>query len=423
MKLSKTISFLSDKLSRELSLIYAIRTTIKAVFLSFYAAKRAFKLTFNESIKIKNHEKIYKNINIPDAQNALKDENSAASSNIQKTKDIAAVPAKEQISEIVPTSKQIQIFQKHKQYLSYVPYDELLAFIESFIKSQNSTHTKRAYVRDLTDFAFFLKKTNSALTVHALIEYRDYLQKQISVRTGNPISNVSINRKIACIKSFLNWLVMNGVIPNNPAKAVKSFRAGRESPTRDIPDDMVVRILNLPNSYKLSGSMHKTILVLLFRLGIRRGELIDIRTSDLFEQEGINVIRIRGKGDKERILPLPDDVKRNINQYLLMSGKNPKIDQLLFTPVKNNFSKIKNKRLHPHAVTYILKRYAKKAGVSYKVSPHCARATAVSNALDNQATHRAVQYMAGWSSPLMVGRYDKRKENLKNSAVKNINYN
>lgn len=73
-------------------------------------------------------------------------------------------------------------------------------------------------------------------------------------------------------------------------------------------------------------------------------------------------------------------------------------------------------------MAYVVKHYAKLAGVNYRVSPHSARATAVSNALDNLAPHRAVQHMAGWSSPLMVTRYDKRKEDLKNSAVRFVQY-
>jgi integrase len=216
--------------------------------------------------------------------------------------------------------------------------------------------------------------------------------------------------------------VLNGVIPNNPAKAVKSFRAGRESPTRDIPDDMVVRMLELPHRHKTAGRMHHAMLMVLFHLGLRRAELVGLRTSDLFEQDGMKVIRVRGKGDKERVLPLTPELARSIDTYLEFARKDAAVDQPLFSPVKNNITKVKDKPLHPNAVAYVVKHYAKLAGVSYRVSPHSARATAVSNALDNQAPHRAVQHMAGWSSPLMVTRYDKRKEDLRNSAVKYVNY-
>lgn len=299
---------------------------------------------------------------------------------------------------------------------------EFWAFVDSFIKEQNSPHTRRAYEHDLHDFLDHLKETSAPMNVHTLVAYRSLLESRTSPRTGLPLSRVSINRRIATLKSFLNWLVLNGVIPNNPAKAVKSFRAGRESPTRDIPDDMVRRMLSIPSHHSKTGSMHHAMLLLLFRLGLRRSELIDLRTSDLFEEAGMKVIRVRGKGDKERLLPLPEDLQKAIDHYLLLARKDPAVDQFLFTPVKNNSTKDYAKRLNPNTVAYVVKRYAAMAGVTYKVSPHSARATAVSNALDNAAPHRAVQHMAGWSSPLMVTRYDKRKADLKNSAVRFVDY-
>lgn len=296
------------------------------------------------------------------------------------------------------------------------------AFLDSFLKAQNSAHTRRAYENDLVDFLSYLKAKSSPMTVHTLVAYREELRTKVSVRTGEPLSHVSINRKIATIKSFLNWLVLNGVLPNNPAKAVKSFRAGRESPTRDLPNDRVRQILELPHRHKTGGRMHHAILMVLFHLGLRRAELVGLRTSDLFEQDGLRVMRVRGKGDKERVLPMPPDVAKSIDTYLEMAKKDVKVNQPLFSPEKNNITKVKDKPLHPNAIAYIVKHYATLAGVAYRVSPHSARATAVSNALDNLAPHRAVQHMAGWSSPLMVTRYDKRKEDLRNSAVKYVQY-
>jgi integrase len=83
---------------------------------------------------------------------------------------------------------------------------------------------------------------------------------------------------------------------------------------------------------------------------------------------------------------------------------------------------ILDKPLGPNAITYIVTHYAKKAGVLQKVSPHSCRATCISNALDKKATHRSVQYLAGWSTPLMIQRYDKRREELKNSAAFVVDY-
>ena len=299
---------------------------------------------------------------------------------------------------------------------------EFWAFVETFLKEQLSAHTRRAYEKDLIDFLTHLKETSAPMTVHTLVRYRALLEARTSPRTGRPLSRISINRHLATIKSFLNWLVLNGVLPNNPARAVKSFRTSLESPTRDVPDDYVRRMLELPDHHTVSGVMHRTILLVLFRLGLRRSELVGLRTSDLFSEQGYDVLRVRGKGDKERLLPLPKDVEAAIHQYLRAARKDPAVDQVLFTPVRNNSTNDFTKELNPNTVAYIVNRYAMLAGVPHRISPHSARATAVSNALDHLAPHRAVQHMAGWSSPLMVTRYDKRKADLKNSAVKYVSY-
>lgn len=341
---------------------------------------------------------------------------------VSETESDRGLPSGLTLDATVPATVNRYPLNENRRVDSEGLWQTLWAHLDSFLAAQNSPHTKRAYERDLEDFLCFIDKTRSAISVHALVAYRDELRIKNSPQTGQPLSHVSINRKIATIKSFLNWLVLNGVLPNNPARAVKAFRAGRDSPTRDIPDDRVRAMLEIPARHTVAGRMHHAMLMVLFHLGLRRSELVDLRTSDLFEREGIRVLRVRGKGDKERVLPLPEAVARSIEHYLAISRKDVSVDQPLFSPVKNNVTKTKEKNLHPNAVAYVVKHYAKLAGIHYRVSPHSARATAVSNALDHHAPHRSVQHMAGWSSPLMVTRYDKRKEELRNSAVRFVQY-
>ena len=94
----------------------------------------------------------------------------------------------------------------------------------------------------------------------------------------------------------------------------------------------------------------------------------------------------------------------------------------LFTPTRNPRTKALIKPLNPNAISYIVIRYARKAGVLKQISPHSCRATCISNALDRRATQRSVQNLAGWSTPLMIQRYDKRREDLKNSAAFLVDY-
>jgi integrase/recombinase XerD len=158
-------------------------------------------------------------------------------------------------------------------------------------------------------------------------------------------------------------------------------------------------------------------------MGLRKGELIGLKVGDLDTERGVKVLKVRGKGHRVRILPITKNVEAAIENYLWVCRRDKgDTEAPLFTPTKNPRTQTLVKALNPHAITYIVLRYARKAGVLKKISPHSCRATCISNALDKKATHRAVQYLAGWSTPLMIQRYDKRREDLQNSAAYVIDY-
>lgn len=133
-------------------------------------------------------------------------------------------------------------------------------------------------------------------------------------------------------------------------------------------------------------------------------------------------VRVPGKGDKERILPLPPKTQSLIEHYLEKKGIAIGAEDFLFSPVRNNLTRVRSRPIATHAVYYIVLKYARLAGVERRVSPHSCRATAISNALDHAASHRSVQQMAGWSSPLMIERYDKRRTAIQDSAVHSVSY-
>ena len=172
-----------------------------------------------------------------------------------------------------------------------------------------------------------------------------------------------------------------------------------------------------------AGALHGAILCVLLHLGLRKGELIDLKMGDLDVERGIPVVKVRGKGHRVRILPITKTVQAYIEHYLFVCRRD-RADKMapLFTPTKNPRTKVLMKPLNPNNITYLVSRYAKKAGVLKPISPHSCRATCISHALDRKATHRSVQHLAGWSTPLMIQRYDKRREDLANSAAFLIDY-
>jgi site-specific recombinase XerD len=294
------------------------------------------------------------------------------------------------------------------------------------VQTQRSAHTKRAYEGDLRQFIQYLRSEKQAGdSFDALLAFREWLVRP-DFEGGAGLTRVSANRKFATVRAFLSWLQSRGKIRENPSPWIKNFRAKTESPTQAFNDREVALMLELPNRKSESGLMHSVILHLLFYLGLRRGELVALRAKHIgwarMGEHSVMTLRVPGKGDKERILPLPPKTQSVLEKYLERKGLVAGGEEYLFSPVRNNVTKTKNRPIDGVSVYYVVKKYARLAGVERKVSPHSCRATCISNALDHAASHRSVQQMAGWSSPLMIERYDKRRTELQHSAVHVVEY-
>lgn len=303
---------------------------------------------------------------------------------------------------------------------------DLIQESQRFIQTQRSHHTRRAYEGDLRQFVGYLRAERaSGDSFDTLLAYRDWLVKP-EHQGGAGLTRGSANRKFATVRSFLAWLQSRGRVKENPSLWIKNFRAKTESPTQAFSDIEVADILSRPNYHTSSGLMHAVVLHILFYLGLRRGEVVALQAKHLgWARVGENTVltlRVQGKGDKERMLPLPEKLKVLLLKYIEKKGLEIGADDYLFTPVKNNLTKVKNKPIDSQAIYYIVKKYSEMAGVDKRVSPHSCRATCISNALDHAASHRSVQELAGWSSPLMIERYDKRRTALADSAVHVVEY-
>jgi site-specific recombinase XerD len=298
--------------------------------------------------------------------------------------------------------------------------------MQRFVQTQRSPHTRRAYEGDLRQFIGYLRAEGLAGdSFDALLAYREYLVRP-TYDGGAGLARGSANRKFATIRSYLAWLQARGRVKENPSLWIKNYRAKTESPTQAFSDAEVARMLEIPNPHTSSGLMHSVILHFLFFLGLRRSELVALKAKHLgwsrLGDKTVLTVRVPGKGDKERLLPVPDRLRPLLERYLAKRGIDIGDEDFLFSPVKNNITKIKTKPIDSQAIYYVVKKYARLAGVDRRVSPHSCRATAISNALDHAASHRSVQEMAGWSSPLMIERYDKRRTALQDSAVHVVDY-
>lgn len=300
------------------------------------------------------------------------------------------------------------------------PGDSLKQCIEGFLLDQRSPHTRKAYGKDLKRFIQFLlmrkiERGVERLDRSVLIAYKESLISEGLLHT-------TIDRHLATLRSFFRWLVDDGVIEKSPAESVRFLNPKRLSTTSGFTDDEVRKLLELPDLHTRTGSQHYAILMILFYCGLRRSEVCALRMPNIGKERGHAVIKLIGKGNSERVIVLIPAVWNALEHYFKITGRDKSADQPLFTPIRNNRTGVLLKQLDPSMIFYIVTKYAKQAGIAHRVSPHSCRATAISNARDHNVPDRAIQEFAGWSTPNMITRYDKRKSSIEKSAAHAIQY-
>jgi integrase/recombinase XerD len=299
---------------------------------------------------------------------------------------------------------------------------EIQDFITEFLVQFLSEDTKTAYIKDLKFFFDFLKSGSVTIAHPSEIKsyhfqlYRDHLMER-------GLASATINRRLVCIRSFIKWAVAARLMDHNPLDTIKLPKVQTESPTVAFDDEEVMRMINAPDTKGHKGRTHRLIMVLLFNLGLRRSELINIKLFQLFQDRGHNVLRIHGKGDKVRLVPLNPNVFREIQEYIAsVKGQGVDLggeDYLLQT----NTDKKNDRPMDGSTIYRVIERYALGLGINKAVSPHSCRATVISHLLDTQLTPiRDVATFAGHANITTTERYDKRRKNLDKSAAYEVDY-
>jgi site-specific recombinase XerD len=296
-------------------------------------------------------------------------------------------------------------------------------FIQEFMGQFISKQTQKAYLTDLNLFFSFLKRGGLIIQHPKQIKgthfqlYRDELFER-------EYSSATINRKLVAIRSFIKWSMALKLIDHNPLDIVKLPKVETEAPTVAFDDHEVVAMIQAPDLSSRKGQMHKLVIHILFTLGLRRSELVNIKIKDITKERGHYVLKIKGKGNKIRFLPLSPDVTSAIKQYMdAMASFNISFEKDDF--LIQSVHKGKNTKPMDGSTVYrIIQKYSKSCGINKNVSPHSCRATAISHLLDTQQTPiRDVAIFAGHSKITTTERYDKRREGLDNSAAYDIDYN
>ena len=246
-----------------------------------------------------------------------------------------------------------------------------------------SANTVSSYLRDLNQFRSWLLENGAAdlrrVKTDTINEYLRYLE-----RRGK--SPATVTRSAASLKSFYGYMQAAGVMKANPAKAVVTHRAERKYP-EILTNKEVELFLEQPRCVDEKGFRDHAMLELLYAAGMRVSELIELQPIDLDLQRG--VVRIFGKGSKERLVPLHDAAVMRMAEYL-------KIVRPLFTPVEDRvFLNRSGNGLSRQGVWKLVKRYALEAGIRKPISPHTFRHSFATHLLEGGADLRSVQILLG----------------------------
>jgi integrase/recombinase XerC len=229
------------------------------------------------------------------------------------------------------------------------------------------------------------------ITEHIVTSDTDYLRSFLAYLAESNYSPATMARKIATLRSFCRWLERNGVIDSNPMTLIRTPRQKKRLP-KAINVEQVEQLLSAPNDKTLLGARDRAILETLYSTGIRVSELVGINFGDI-DETGQAII-IRGKGRKERIVPLGSHAMAAIEHYLQMMNTH-NVTNETGEPV---FINKHNTRLSTRSVRRNVSKYLEKVGLDPVISPHTLRHSFATHLLDNGADLRSVQELLGHQS-------------------------
>ena len=261
-----------------------------------------------------------------------------------------------------------------------------------------SPHTCRAYRKDLELFSVFLQEQGLPLDV-TKIEYLTIRLYLGHLYQGSRIKRTSVKRKLASLRTFFKYLKREGIVEKNPAKMVAIPKGGKDLPHTLSVDD-AFRILDAPDPSSPLGSRDQAILEFLYSSGLRVGELTSLSLSDL--DLGAGMVRVLGKGSKERMVPIGSKAVEALKLYLTrrgeLMGKGERFPQHLFLNHRGG-------RLTARSVGRMIKKYLLKGGIVKEITPHTFRHSFATHLLDAGADLRGIQELLGHASLTTTQKY------------------
>ncbi|SHF64574.1 integrase/recombinase XerC [Arenibacter palladensis] len=266
--------------------------------------------------------------------------------------------------------------------------------IESFIsylslEKNYSPHTITAYRNDLVEFKNYCRQQFQLEEINQ-VSY-NLIRSWIVILVESGVSNRSVNRKIASLKAYYKFLLRVGILTINPLAKHKALKTSKkiEIPFSEIEMENVIS--QIPFEDNFEGKRDKLIIELLYTTGIRRAELIGLRVKDVDYQAG--TIKVLGKRNKERIIPLLEATKELFLEYNLERSRLKAIEDGAYV-----FLSGKGNKMYETLVYRIINKYFSLVSAKVKKSPHILRHTFATHLLNKGADLNSVKELLGHSS-------------------------
>jgi integrase/recombinase XerD len=316
-------------------------------------------------------------------------------------------------SQITPTERLLTAAEF--QRLADVPPE-----VEWFANIRNRS-TRRAYENAIKDFTQFTGITRPeefrTVTRAHVIAWRDDLNLREDIQSG-----ATVRHRLAALSSLFEYLCEKNAVSHNPVKGVKRPKAeSGEGKTPALGDHQARELLTAPGAETVKEKRDRAILSTLLYHALRRDELCKLRVRDFrHARRGVPHLRVSGKGEKTRYLPLHPGTNELIHDYLEAAGHGTDDNGALFRPIRNNRTGQLEKALDPDMVYKLVRGYSAQLG--FEIGAHALRATAATNALDNQADIAKVQEWLGHANIATTRIYDHRKTRPEDSPTFKVNY-
>ena len=264
-----------------------------------------------------------------------------------------------------------------------------------------SPHTWKSYLSDLGQFRVFLEKRASPARAEEVPADPMVIRSFLASLYRQKLSKATISRKGAALRSFYRYLLREGKASFNPAELIQLPRCEKYIPVVLSVDEMM-SLLRVGFSEDPAGLRDRAMIELFYTAGIRLGELTGLNMGDVHPAEGL--VKVRGKGRRERIVPAGGQALEAIEAYL---RRRPELAAGLpeTADVAPLFLSRRGKRMNPRGVARVLERVVRESGIGRKISPHALRHTFATHLLDAGADLRSIQEMLGHRSLSTTQKY------------------